>query len=194
MEFIGVHARLRPHPRRIREANVALLSKSMNNHESIVLGAGCFWGVEDALRLVPGVVSTRVGYTGGGVAEPTYEQVCGGGTGHAEAVEVTFDPTATTLEDVLWYFWNHHVATGHNVGQYRSIIVCDADQLARVHAIRTEFETMTRGEVVTTQILTRVPFYEAEEYHQQYYEKGREVVREVRRQCGLPPEPGPETL
>jgi peptide-methionine (S)-S-oxide reductase len=159
-----------------------------NERDTIVFGAGCFWGVEDALRLLPGVVSTRVGYAGGTAPDPTYEQVCAGRTGHAEAVEVSFDRGATSLEDLLWYFWNHHVATGNNVGQYRSIVVCRPDQLATVHAIRTKFETTTRGEIVTTEIVVDAPFYEAEEYHQQYYEKGRAVVREVRRRCGLPPE------
>jgi peptide-methionine (S)-S-oxide reductase len=153
---------------------------------SVILGAGCFWGVEDAIRLLPGVVSTRVGFAGGHLRAPSYEEVCQGGTGHAEVVEVRYDPTATTLEALLSYFWSHHVATGRNVGQYRSIVVCRADELAIVEAVRALVEATNGGDAVTTQVLVGSPFYEAEEYHQQYYEKGREVVREVRRQCGLP--------
>ena len=163
------------------------MSTNKPEHDaSVILGAGCFWGVEDAIRLLPGVLSTRVGFTGGHAPAPTYEQVCHGGTGHAEAVQVRYDPTATTLEALLSFFWSHHVATGRNVGQYRSIVVCRADELTVVEGVRATVEAANRGEAVTTQILVEAPFYEAEEYHQQYYEKGREVVREVRRQCGLP--------
>src|SRR6476659_8481414 len=97
-------------------------NESVDRHEVIVLGAGCFWGVEDTLRVQPGVVATRVGYAGGSVANPTYDQVCRGGTGHAEVVEVRFDPAATSLDELLRYFWTDHVATGRNLGQYRSII------------------------------------------------------------------------
>lgn len=154
--------------------------------ETIVLGAGCFWGVEDVLRARPGVVSTRVGYTGGGVPDPTYERVCSGTTGHAEAVEVVFDPSAIALDDLLRFFWSHHVATGSNRGQYRSIVGCDASQRAAVEAAKADVEAST-GEPVTTEIVVGAPFYEAEDYHQQYYEKGRDAVREVRRQSGLPP-------
>ncbi len=155
----------------------------------IILGAGCFWGVEDTLRLQPGVVATRVGYAGGDVPNPTYEQVCGGATGHAEVVEITYRPGDTSLEALLRFFWMHHVATGRNLGQYRSMVGCRAEQLPTVHAVRAEIEAMSpTGEAVTTDVVVGVPFYEAEEYHQQYYEKGRETVREVRRQCGLPPD------
>jgi peptide-methionine (S)-S-oxide reductase len=153
--------------------------------ETIVLGAGCFWGVEDVLRQQPGVVSTRVGYAGGDAVDPSYEQVCGGATGHAEVVEVRFRPEETTLAELLRFFWAHHAATGRNVGQYRSLVVCSDDQLPTVRAVKAEVEAT--GDALTTEILVDAPFYEAEEYHQQYYEKGREVVREVRRQCGLPP-------
>lgn len=165
-----------------------MTDETASGRETVVFGAGCFWGVEDALRVLPGVVATRVGYAGGRVASPTYEQVCSGGTGHAEAVEVTFDPTATTLEKLLTYFWTHHAATGRDLGQYRSLVVCGPEQAAAVAAVRAEIDAAaTNGEPVTTEVLVDVPFYEAEEYHQQYYDKQRELVREVRRRCDLTP-------
>jgi peptide-methionine (S)-S-oxide reductase len=161
----------------------------MADQDVIILGAGCFWGVEDSLRIQPGVVSTRAGYAGGHVSNPTYEQVCSGSTGHAEAVEVTFDPTRTSLDELLEFFWTHHVATGRNIGQYRSLVVCSPDQAQTVERLKARIAAMLPpGEAITTQILIDAPFYSAEVYHQQYYEKGREVVREVRRQCGLPPQ------
>ena len=166
-----------------------MTSESANRDEVIVLGAGCFWGVEDILRQQPGVVSTRVGYAGGHVPAPTYEQVCSGSTGHAEVVEVRFRQAETTLDAVLKFFWSHHSATGPNLGQYRSVVICSRHQLDTVRAVKDELDAARAdGDVLATQILVDVPFYDAEEYHQQYYEKGREVVREVRRQCGLPPQ------
>jgi methionine-S-sulfoxide reductase len=138
---------------------MAMSTNTPQQNASVILGAGCFWGVEDAIRLLPGVVSTRVGFTGGHVQAPTYEQVCHGGTGHAEAVEVRYDPAATTLEALLSFFWSHHVATGRNVGQYRSIVVCRADELAIVEAVRASVETTNGGEAVTTQVLVEAPFY-----------------------------------
>lgn len=161
----------------------------MIDEEMIVLGAGCFWGVEDMLRIQPGVVATRVGYAGGTESNPSYERVCTGATGHAEVVEVRYRPGDVSLEALLRFFWMHHVATGRNLGQYRSIVIGREDQLAAIRAVRAEIEAMSPGEPVTTEILAGAPFYEAEEYHQQYYEKGRETVREVRRRCGLPPSP-----
>ena len=165
-----------------------MTSDQAPNEEVIVLGAGCFWGVEDTLRQQPGVVSTRVGYAGGQLPHPTYEQVCSGSTGHAEVVELRFRPSETTLAAVLRFFWSHHIATGPNLGQYRSVVICSDHQLDVVRSVKAELDAArTSGEPLATQILVGALFYEAEEYHQQYYEKGREVVREVRRQCGLPP-------
>jgi peptide-methionine (S)-S-oxide reductase len=153
--------------------------------ETIVLGAGCFWGVEDALARQPGVLATRVGYAGGDVEAPTYEQVCAGGTGHAEAVEVRFDPSVTTLEELLRYFWQHHAATASYAGQYRSLVVCDRAQLPTVERVKADVEAASADGPLATEVLADAPFYEAEEYHQQYYEKGREVARELRRRCEL---------
>jgi peptide-methionine (S)-S-oxide reductase len=155
--------------------------------EVIVLGAGCFWGIEDDLLLQPGVVATRVGFAGGHTVAPTYEDVCTGSTGHAEVVEVRFDPGRTTLAELLRYFWARHVATVRERGQYRSIIVCSTpEQLHVVEAVRAEIEAMRASrEPIVTDVLVGEPFYEAGEEHQKYYEKSRERIGEVGRRCGL---------
>lgn len=144
--------------------------------------AGCFWGVEDALGRVPGVLSTQVGYTGGTTENPSYEDVCTGRTGHAEAVQVEFDPTAVTYRQLLKTFWEMHDPTtlnrqGPDVGtQYRSAIFCHTpEQLAL--AERSKADREKSGELngpILTQIETAVAFYPAEEYHQHYLEKRRQ--------------------
>ena len=141
--------------------------------------AGCFWGVEDAFRQVPGVTATRVGYTGGETADPTYEQVCSDRTGHAEAVEVTYDPEAVSYEKLLAAFWDSHDPTQVNRqgpdhgSQYRSaIFVHDDEQLASAEASKEHLEKIGRYDrPIATQIVRAPAFYEAEEYHQQYYER-----------------------
>jgi peptide-methionine (S)-S-oxide reductase len=140
-------------------------------------GAGCFWGVEAAFRRLDGVTSTAVGYAGGDVEHPTYEQVCYSETGHAEVVEVTFDPEKIPYEQLLAVFWAEHDPTqlnrqGPDVGaQYRSVIfVHDPEQGAAAEASRERVqERLTRP--VVTQIEDAPPFWEAEDYHQQYLEK-----------------------
>jgi methionine-S-sulfoxide reductase len=140
-------------------------------------GAGCFWGVEAAFRRLDGVTSTAVGYAGGDVEHPTYEQVCYSETGHAEVVEVTFDPEKIPYEQLLAVFWAEHDPTqlnrqGPDVGaQYRSVIfVHDPEQRAAAEASRDRVqERLTRP--VVTQIEDAPPFWEAEDYHQQYLEK-----------------------
>lgn len=158
----------------------------MADETTIVLGAGCFWSVEDALARRPGVTSTRAGYAGGTVANPSYEEVCSGRTGHAEVVRVSYRGGDATLEDLLRFFWSSHVATDRFNDQYRSVVGCSTGQLPTVHAIKTEIEATLTKVPITTEILVEAPFYEADEYHQRYYEKGRETIEEVRRQCGLP--------
>jgi peptide-methionine (S)-S-oxide reductase len=140
-------------------------------------GAGCFWGVEAAFRRLDGVTRTRVGYAGGGVENPSYEQVCYSDTGHAEVVEVTFDDEKTPYEQLLAVFWAEHDPTqlnrqGPDVGsQYRSaIFVHDADQRAAAEASRNRVQERLSRPVVT-QIEDASPFWEAEDYHQQYLEK-----------------------
>lgn len=141
--------------------------------------AGCFWHVEEVFRRTEGVVSTRVGYTGGSAQNPTYEQVCSDRTGHAEAVEVTFDPERVSYERLLQVFWSCHDPTtrdrqGPDVGsQYRSAVFCHGEGQMR-EAADSSAKLAGSGRLrapVVTQIEPAGPFYEAEEYHQQYIRK-----------------------
>ncbi len=147
--------------------------------EKATFAEGCFWGVEETFRAVPGVISTGVGYTGGTREKPTYEDVCGDRTGHAEAVEVTYDPTRVSYEELLNVFWNSHDPTtlnrqGPDAGtQYRSAIFCHNPQQeasARASKERLEKSGATRRPIVT-EIVPANQFWQAEEYHQQYLEK-----------------------
>lgn len=148
--------------------------------ERATFAAGCFWGVESAFRRVKGVLSTRVGYTGGRTAHPSYGDVCTGTTGHAEAVEVTYDPSAVSYEQLLDVFWGSHDPTtrdrqGPDIGsQYRSAIFYHDDgQRAKAAASRDRLQAsgrLGRAEVVT-EIVPATEFYQAEDYHQQYNEK-----------------------
>ncbi len=141
--------------------------------------AGCFWGVESAFRQIAGVRSATVGYTGGTLENPSYQDVCSGRTGHAEAVEVDFDPALTSYDDLLDAFWGMHDPTtpnrqGPDVGsQYRSaIFVHDAEQADAAHASKDRWQATGRvaGPIVT-EIVPASTFYPAEEYHQQYFAK-----------------------
>jgi len=142
-------------------------------------GAGCFWGVEAAFRQIPGVLSTRVGYLGGTMQNPTYRDVCSGRTGHAEVVEVAYDPTRLTYDDLLTVFWENHDPTtlnrqGPDVGeQYRSAIFYHDDgQKAAAEASKEERDRSGRyRRPIVTEITPTSTFYEAEDYHQQYLEK-----------------------
>jgi peptide-methionine (S)-S-oxide reductase len=140
-------------------------------------GAGCFWGVEAAFRRLDGVTSTAVGYAGGFTEQPTYEQVCSHHTGHAEVVEVTYDPDKVPYEQLLAVFWAEHDPTqlnrqGPDVGdQYRSVIlVHDAEQRAAAEASRDRVQKRLSRPVVT-QIEDAPTFWPAEDYHQQYLQK-----------------------
>ena len=142
-------------------------------------GAGCFWGAEAAFRSVPGVLSTRVGYMGGHVPCPTYAQVCAGDTGHAEVVDLRFDPRVVTYDALLKRFWHSHDPTtadrqGNDVGaQYRSVIFAHGATQKRHAARSAAAEGATRTRAIVTQILDASAhvFYEAEPYHQRYLEK-----------------------
>jgi peptide-methionine (S)-S-oxide reductase len=145
--------------------------------EKATFAAGCFWHVEDAFRQVEGVAVTRVGYIGGNTKSPTYEQVCTDRTGHAEAVEVTYNPALVSYEELLDVFWANHDPTtknrqGPDIGtQYRSAIFAhDPLQQKSAEASRERAQEKLSRPIVT-QILDAPEFYEAEEYHQQYYEK-----------------------
>lgn len=141
--------------------------------------AGCFWGVEDAFRHVEGVQSTTVGYTGGTMKNPTYEDVCTGRTGHAEAVEVEYDPSKVSYEQLLGVFWESHDPTtvnrqGPDVGtQYRSAIYYhDAGQEASASGSKTLLDKSgVFNRPIVTEVLAAPEFYRAEDYHQQYFEK-----------------------
>lgn len=142
-------------------------------------GAGCFWGVEAAFRQVPGVIDTAVGYLGGTWPKPTYEDVCTGTTGHAEVVQVVFDPARVTYEQLLEVFWHCHDPTQHNcqgpdVGsQYRSVIFYHTpEQAAAAQQSKTAFQqSNTLPHPIITAIVPATTFYRAEEYHQRYHEK-----------------------
>ncbi len=144
--------------------------------EKATFAAGCFWGVEAAFRKVEGVTSTTVGYAGGHLENPTYEDVCSGRTGHAEAVLVEYDPAKVSYEELLDVFWNVHdprVKPPRGAGenwQYRSAIFYHNSQ-QRDAASLSKHRLEKSGPAVVTQIHPAPEFYPAEEYHQQYYEK-----------------------
>jgi peptide-methionine (S)-S-oxide reductase len=145
--------------------------------EKATFAAGCFWGVEAAFRRVEGVVRTRVGYTGGVTENPTYEEVCSHTTGHAEAVEVEFDPERVSYDDLLEVFWGEHDPTqvnrqGWDVGdQYRTeIFFHSAEQEAAARVSKERVQPRYRKPIATA--ITPAPtFWPAEEYHQRYLEK-----------------------
>jgi len=146
-----------------------------------VFGLGCFWGAETSYWQTPGVVSTAVGYAGGHTPNATYEEACSGKTGHAEVVQVAFDPATVSYEQLLRLFWEHHDPTqgmrqGNDRGsQYRSIILVTGDDQRHIaEASRDAYqERLTSagfGEI-TTEIADLAAFYYAEDYHQQYLDK-----------------------
>ena len=145
--------------------------------ERATFAAGCFWGVEAAFRQVDGVCQTAAGYTGGHVERPTYRQVCGHRTGHAEAVEVWFDPARVSYAQLLEAFWHMHNPTtrnrqGWDLGsQYRSAIFFHSrgQEAAALASRDAQQETLARP--IVTQITPASAFYRAEEYHQRYLEK-----------------------
>jgi peptide-methionine (S)-S-oxide reductase len=147
--------------------------------EKATFGAGCFWGVEAAFRQVKGVVSTAVGYSGGSYENPSYKDVCTGRTGHAEVVEVVYDPVRVTYADLLRVFWENHNPTtlnrqGPDIGtQYRSAIYYHTpEQQDAALASKADLERSGRySRAIVTEITPATPFYKAEEYHQQYLEK-----------------------
>ncbi|HET7856614.1 MAG TPA: peptide-methionine (S)-S-oxide reductase MsrA [Gaiellaceae bacterium] len=140
-------------------------------------GAGCFWGVEAAFRQLDGVTATRVGYSGGHTENPTYEDVCSHTTGHAEVVEVTYDPERVSYDQLLDTFWAKHDPTqlnrqGWDIGdQYRSAIFFH-DEEQREAALRSKAQEQSRyRKPIVTEVEPAQTFYGAEDYHQQYLEK-----------------------
>jgi peptide-methionine (S)-S-oxide reductase len=142
-------------------------------------GAGCFWGIEEDFRAIPGVTDVAVGYQGGTADNPTYEQVCSGMTGHTEAVEVDYDPAKVSFDQLLEVFWECHDPTqgnrqGPDVGtQYRSAVFFqDADQETTARASKSALDAAGKfGRPITTEIGSAGPFWRAEDYHQQYIAK-----------------------
>ena len=151
----------------------------MAETQRATFGAGCFWGVEVAFRQIEGVVATAVGYEGGSYQNPSYQDVCSGHTGHAEVVEITYDPVRTSYDDLLNLFWTHHDPTtlnrqGPDRGtQYRSAIFYhDESQRSTAEASKERWNRSGRfrGPIVT-EVTPASTFYRAEEYHQRYLEK-----------------------
>ncbi len=157
--------------------------------ETATFAAGCFWGVEYAFRKVPGVLKTTVGYSGGHVKNPTYEQVCSHTTGHAETVQVEFDPAKVSYEKLLETFWASHDPTtvnrqGPDIGNnYRSAIFYNSpEQKKEANALKEKLEKSGKFKrPIATEIAQAKEFYKAEDYHQQYFEK-----RGMKPQCHLP--------
>jgi peptide-methionine (S)-S-oxide reductase len=151
--------------------------------EKATFGAGCFWGVEAEFREIPGVIDTAVGFSGGKTANPSYHDVCGGETGHAEVCELTFDPAQVSYERLLDVFWQMHDPTtpnrqGPDFGtQYRSVIFYHSpQQKAAAEASKAALEASGRfRRPIVTEIEPAGPFYRAEEYHQRYLEKAGRV-------------------
>ena len=151
----------------------------MTTLETATFGAGCFWGVEETFLRTKGVVKTTAGYLGGTLPDPTYQDVCSGTTGHAEVVQVEFDPTVVTYDELLKVFWDNHDPTqknrqGPDVGdQYRSaIFVHSPAQRAAAEASKAALEKAKRfARPIATEITDASAFYPAEDYHQQYLRK-----------------------
>jgi peptide-methionine (S)-S-oxide reductase len=150
-----------------------------NNLERATFAAGCFWGVEDAFLKMKGVKSTRVGYTGGNFPDPSYEDVCTDRTGHAEAIELEFDPNEISYKELLDFFWSIHNPTtknrqGPDIGsQYRSTIFYhnpEQEKIARKSKQQLDDSNSFQNKIVT-EIVPGATFYQAEDYHQKYYQK-----------------------
>jgi peptide-methionine (S)-S-oxide reductase len=156
---------------RVREGGIAMAKATF--------GAGCFWGVEETFRVMPGVLATAVGYEGGALAEPTYEQVCSDRSGHAEVVEIDYDPNVVSYDQLLDVFWKNHDPTtldrqGPDMGrQYRSAIFFHSpEQEAAAIASRGKLSASGRyRRPIVTEITPAQTFWRAEEYHQQYLHK-----------------------
>jgi peptide methionine sulfoxide reductase msrA/msrB len=148
-------------------------------HETALLAGGCFWGMEEIIRKIPGVIKTTVGYTGGTTPDPTYEEVCTGGTGHAESIQVVFDPTRINYETLLDYFFRMHDPTTlnrqHNDRgtQYRSAIFYTSDaQKQTAERVKLRWDKSGKfNRPIVTEITPATKFYSAEDYHQKYLVK-----------------------
>lgn len=165
------------------EEDFAAKPEQNKKYELATFAAGCFWGVENKFRQLEGVFSTRVGYSGGDVKNPTYRLVCTDKTGHAESVEIMYDPSVISYQELLDYFFELHDPTqlnrqGPDVGsQYRSVVFYynESQRETALHKI-TELEAAGRyRKPIVTQVVPAEEFYEAETYHQHYYEKRKKI-------------------
>lgn len=163
----------------VKGVHQTMLNTETATLQTATFGAGCFWGIEETFRQVQGVRSTAAGYSGGTVENPTYQQVCSGRTGHAEVVQVTYDPAVVSYSDLLEVFWNAHNPTtrnrqGWDIGkQYRSAIFFHTPEQERI-ATESKAARQPTGRLsrkIVTEITPAGPFYRAEEYHQQYLAK-----------------------
>lgn len=149
----------------------------MSRTEQATFGAGCFWGVQHFFDLLPGVISTRVGYMGGKIEDPVYKEVCTDTTGHAEVVNVVFDPDVVSYADVVNEFWRIHDPTtlnrqGPDFGsQYRSEIFTYSDEQARIAQESKEAIQHRFSRPIVTKITPASTFWKGEDYHQKYFEK-----------------------
>ena len=147
--------------------------------EVITLGAGCFWCIEAAYRQLDGVISATSGYMGGTLKNPSYEDICNGGSGHAEVVQVVFDPKKIPLEKILAWFWDLHDPTtlnrqGNDVGeQYRSVIFYQTDAQKKIAEASKAAAKANFTDPIVTQITKASDFYPAENYHQNYYNENK---------------------
>jgi peptide-methionine (S)-S-oxide reductase len=169
---------------------VAQSANQAANRAVATFAGGCFWCTEADFDKVPGVISTTSGYTGGGVANPSYTQVSAGGTGHAEAVEVVYDPHKVSYDELLSYYWRHVDQTVKNrqfcdVGeQYRTaIFVHDDEQRRLAEASKKKVEAELK-QPIYTEIVPAGPFYKAEDYHQDFYQKNPTKYKFYRWNCG----------
>jgi methionine-S-sulfoxide reductase len=160
-------------------AGLAPAEEEMMKTETATFAAGCFWGVESAFRQIDGVLDAHVGYTGGKTLNPTYKEVCTGTTGHAEAIEITFDPAKVSYQTLTEFFFKMHDPTqvnrqGPDFGtQYRSAIFYHStEQQAVAQAVKTALDQSGKYKKgLATQLAPATQFYRAEEYHQRYFEK-----------------------
>ncbi len=176
-EGYGNYLKLFPEHQK-KEKNQSASARA-TNREEIILAGGCFWGVEELMRKIPGVIETRVGYSGGKTSNPTYEDVKKGNTGHAESVKIVFDPSQISLEKILDHFFSLHDPTtknrqGNDIGsQYRSAIFYSNDhqKLVALEKIKEWNKSKKWKSSIETEVTKASPFYDAEEYHQDYLQK-----------------------
>jgi peptide-methionine (S)-S-oxide reductase len=166
-------------------------SESMVATESAIFAGGCFWCVESDFEKLPGVISAESGYTGGKVANPDYHQVSAGGTGHAEAVKVVYDPTKVSYEQLVDYFWHHIDPTVKDQqfcdhgSQYRSAIFYQGEAQKHVaEASKKALEQSHKLPHIYTEVTAASTFYPAEDYHQDYYKKNPVRYKYYRFSCG----------